>query len=78
MPNQKVGFALKNRHFQRGYSGPNSTIAGSLAALLDDFVGGGQQRRRNGKAEGFDGLQIDDQLETRGSANEPISVSKCV
>ena len=37
----------------------------SPVASFDDFVGGGDQRRRNGEAEGFGGLQIDDQLETR-------------
>ena len=37
----------------------------SPVASFDDFVGRGDQRRRNGEAEGFGGLQIDDQLETR-------------
>jgi hypothetical protein len=46
---------------------------GSPAPSLDDFVGGGQQRRRNGEAEGFGGLQIDDQLETRGLLDRQIA-----
>jgi hypothetical protein len=33
---------------------------GSLATSFNDFVGCGQHRRRNGEAEGFCGLQIDD------------------
>ena len=37
----------------------------SPAASFDDFVGRGDQRRRNGEAEGFGGLEVDDQLETR-------------
>jgi hypothetical protein len=40
--------------------GPESPLAS-----LDHFVGRGQQRRRDGEAEGFGGFQIDDQLETR-------------
>jgi hypothetical protein len=36
------------------------------AASLDNFVGRGQQRGRNVETEGFSGLQIDDQLESRG------------
>ena len=32
-------------------------------ALLDDLVGGSQQRFRDGEAEGLGGLEIDDQFE---------------
>jgi len=39
---------------------------GSRAASFDYFVGRGHQRNRNGEAEGPGGLQIDDQLESRG------------
>ena len=37
----------------------------SPVASFDDFVGRGDQRRRNGEAEGFGGLEVDDQFETR-------------
>ena len=37
----------------------------SPAASFDDFVGRGDQRRRNGEAKGFGGLEVDDQFETR-------------
>ena len=37
----------------------------SSLASLDDFVGRGHQRGRNGEAEGFGGLEVDDQFETR-------------
>src|SRR5215204_4821793 len=40
---------------------------------LDDFISGGQQRRRNGEVEDFGGFQIDDQLETRGLLDRQIA-----
>jgi hypothetical protein len=46
---------------------------GNPAASLDDFVGRGQQRRRNGEAEGFGGLEVDDQLETRRLLDRQIA-----
>src|SRR3954447_14382345 len=51
-------------------SGKNTT---TRPASLDNFVGGGQQQWRNGEAEGFGGLQIDDQLETRGLLDRQIA-----
>jgi hypothetical protein len=45
---------------------PKSANTGSRAASFDYFVGRGHQRNRNGEAEGPGGLQIDDQLESRG------------
>ena len=35
----------------------------SLSDLLDDLVGGGEQRWRHGEADGLGGLQVDDELE---------------
>jgi len=51
---------------------PAKACIGSPAAALDDFFGSGQQRRRNGEAEGFGGLQVDEQRETRGLLNRQI------
>ena len=45
------------------------------AASLDDFVGGGEQRRRDGEAEGFGGLEVDDQFETRRLLDRQIAGS---
>src|SRR5882757_5870607 len=38
-------------------------IDGSEDRLLDHLVGGGQQRLGDGEAEGFGGLEVDDELE---------------
>ncbi len=59
--NVDVRFTPKNRHLQcKGHVrfGP---IA-DMACLLDHFVGAGEHRRRNSKAERLCGLEIDDQL----------------
>jgi hypothetical protein len=45
----------------------------SPAASFDDFVGRGDQRRRNGEAEGFGGLEVDGQLETRRLLDRQIA-----
>jgi hypothetical protein len=55
----EVGFQLAGR------SSPLRTRC-RHQSLLDYFVGGDQQRWRNGKAKGFGGLQIDGELESRG------------
>ena len=41
----------------------NSRPATAPEPLLDYLVGGGQQRFWDGEAEGFGGLEIDDELE---------------
>src|ERR1700675_4289278 len=41
----------------------NSRPAIAPDPLLDHLVGGGQQRFRDGEAEGLSGLKVDDQLE---------------
>jgi hypothetical protein len=45
----------------------------SPVASLDDFVGRGHQRRQNGEAEGFGGLEVNDQLETRRLIDRQIA-----
>ena len=37
----------------------------ALRPLLDHLIRGGQQRFRDGRAEGFGGLEVDDQFEFR-------------
>jgi hypothetical protein len=44
----------------------NSRPATAPDPLLDHFVGGGQQRFRDGKAERLAGLEVDDQFDFRG------------
>jgi hypothetical protein len=43
-----------------------SDRGGALGPLLDDLIGGGQQRFRNGEAERLGSLQVDDQLKLGG------------
>jgi hypothetical protein len=40
---------------------------------LDHFVGGSQQRLGDGEAEGFGGLDVDDELELRRRLNGEIA-----
>ena len=54
---------LKN--LSTSVSTEGSSALDELVTSVDYFVGCGQQRRWNGEVEGFSGLQIYDQLETR-------------
>jgi hypothetical protein len=45
----------------------------SPLASLDHFIRRGQQRWRHGEAQGFGGLEIDDQLETRRLLDRQIA-----
>src|SRR5262249_683429 len=49
-----------------GASGRARASRASLTRLLYDLIRTQQQRRRNGKAEGLGGLEVDDQLELPG------------
>ena len=41
--------------------------------LLDDLIGGGQQRFRDGEAEGLGGLEVDDEFELGRELNWQIA-----
>src|SRR5713101_1966184 len=58
--------APRRRPARRGGRPPGcrGTLAGPR--LLDDLVGADQERLGNGQAEGFSGLEVDEQLELGG------------
>jgi len=67
----KEGFGTLSRQLgnEGGYRSSGAGVSGRLTrwarVLLNYFVRRGQQRFRDGEAEGFDSLEVDDQLDFR-------------
>jgi hypothetical protein len=62
--------AMRRRANEWGAPEPSDELPTSH---LNNLVRGGQQRFRDGEAEGFGGLKVDDELELGGLDDRPVA-----